>query len=521
MAVVLLVCQLYVVNSDFFSSRAHLEWGDAAANALQIERAGRLNETLGPYSRFMFHHPGPVAFYYLALGDELWRGIPTHLGRHYAMQLLVNGLWLLAIARLGGRIWGDAASSGILVGCVLFTTTPWPGAEWQLFRSIWGPDLVVLPTTVFLLASSVFARGDHRVAPLAALSGVVAVHTHLATGVVILPLGAIAAALHLRRRLTGSAKPGGGLYLGAAAFVLLVTSLPPLIEEFLPGEGNITRLFRFFSTDRSPHSMREILSTLGPSWTHPLHVHFPSHLGTGDPRDLGFQAAAILTLAGITGLTVGRVSRAARWMVSFLWGGLVLSFIGARGVEGPLYEFLFRYTFGLAGLVFASTILGLAAVVEAWSQRVAQWIRPTIAVLVLVPWFRSAVANPMALPEPDNTIETVLSALPSPTEAEPLHIDVEFAGRYHDLWPRMTGLVLHLERAGYDTCVDSTWDFMVAGEHDCDPNEARWVLSLRDDVAPEGPWHTLSLSDFTLGLKRCESAADAREFTNAFAGPRE
>ena len=93
-----------LANLPFYLSADLIERGDQAANALQIERARSFDELLGPYSRFEFHHLGPITFYYLAASEILFFWVPTYLGKHLLAQFVVNLLWLAAVARLGRRL---------------------------------------------------------------------------------------------------------------------------------------------------------------------------------------------------------------------------------------------------------------------------------------------------------------------------------------------------------------------------------------------------------------------------------
>src|SRR4029077_7570527 len=54
------------------------ETDDYAADSLQIIKAKHFRETLGQYSRYGFHHPGPAFFYVLGWGEFLFSDA-THL----------------------------------------------------------------------------------------------------------------------------------------------------------------------------------------------------------------------------------------------------------------------------------------------------------------------------------------------------------------------------------------------------------------------------------------------------------
>ena len=59
-------------SSDFFFRRPYYEFWDLAANSLAINRAKHFAELYGSYSRWGFHHPGPVFFYVQAFGEWLF-----------------------------------------------------------------------------------------------------------------------------------------------------------------------------------------------------------------------------------------------------------------------------------------------------------------------------------------------------------------------------------------------------------------------------------------------------------------
>src|SRR5208337_1374894 len=67
---IVFVAVLLALNTDLFR-RPIYEWADFAANSIQIQNAKHFRELLGNYSRWGFHHPGPVFFYVFAAGELL------------------------------------------------------------------------------------------------------------------------------------------------------------------------------------------------------------------------------------------------------------------------------------------------------------------------------------------------------------------------------------------------------------------------------------------------------------------
>ena len=265
-----------LANLPFYLSADLIERGDQAANALQIERARSFDELLGPYSRFEFHHLGPITFYYLAASEILFFWVPTYLGKHLLAQFVVNLLWLAAVARLGRRLGFGPLSRVLLWFVVPLQLIALSGGTPLLLTSVWGPLVVVLPLTVFVLSAALLARGELDRLPWAALSSVVAVHNHLGTLAVVAPLSLVAVVslvLHLRR--AGGAPRGRRLAvpLLLTAFIALLGVLPPVYEELTVVDGNLSKIAIFMGEGTGArHDGREIVQKLGHALTDPLVV---------------------------------------------------------------------------------------------------------------------------------------------------------------------------------------------------------------------------------------------------------
>ena len=80
-----------VANSaDFFFRQPYYEFWDLAANSLAVLRAKHFSELYGSYSRWGFHHPGPVFFYLQALGEWLFFDLLHLTPAPFNAQTLAN-----------------------------------------------------------------------------------------------------------------------------------------------------------------------------------------------------------------------------------------------------------------------------------------------------------------------------------------------------------------------------------------------------------------------------------------------
>src|ERR1043166_2571953 len=198
-----------LLNSSGFLFHGHLyEADDYAANSLQILKAKHFQETVGNYSRFGFHHPGPAFFYIFALGEIVWsdltHAVPTPFNGQlialYALSSFFFGASLTLIAR-----WMGAARVWFLGFALLFAALHF-GAVGKFYDFIpgglgllcpWPPCFIVLPFLCFIVAAASVATGYGKDLPLMILAGCFLVHGHVSMPLFVVPITLVAYGLLL------------------------------------------------------------------------------------------------------------------------------------------------------------------------------------------------------------------------------------------------------------------------------------------------------------------------------------
>src|SRR5262245_38573005 len=212
---------------------------DRAIIELFTLHAARSVQLLGPYSRFGWHHPGP-AFFYLLL--PVYEAFGEHSGALFLGALLLglgSALGIVAVAVwLGGR--GAAMWTALMLA--LWASSLGTGR----IVDIWNPHATLLPFALFLFLCAGWALGHVRLSPAIAAVGSFLTQTHLG----YLPPVALAfLSSEALRRVWGKVgaptppRPGGPWWV-AAALVLLVMWLPPIVEQFAEPRGNLHRIVR-------------------------------------------------------------------------------------------------------------------------------------------------------------------------------------------------------------------------------------------------------------------------------------
>ncbi len=161
-------------------------FGDVAVIEIATGAALRQPVTLGPYSQFGWHHPGPLMFYLLAPFYALAGSKSIGLA---AGALVLN---LLALGAIGSdaRRGTPASQAAVTVTLVLGVYLLRGG---ELATSVWNPHLIVLPLVAVVVLCAAVSRGDG-----AALVGAIVVASFVAqTSVSVVP---VALAVAARRR---------------------------------------------------------------------------------------------------------------------------------------------------------------------------------------------------------------------------------------------------------------------------------------------------------------------------------
>jgi hypothetical protein len=517
---------LLILNGSEFLFHGHYyEADDYAANSLQVLKAKHFQETIGNYSRFGFHHPGPAFFYVFALGEFLFsdvmRVVPTPFNGQlialYALSAFFVGATLTLIAR-----WLGAARLWFLLLALLFAAWHF-GAVGKYYEVIseglgflcpWPPCFIVLPFLCFVIAAASVAAGNGKDLLLMVLAGCFLAHGHVATPLFVVPLALLAyGALWLDARRTGG-RPWKvfprqhWLAFGTIALFLF----PIAVNFFAAHPSNLEVIVRHIRTQYGEG--KGLLKSVF------YFVHFGAYAAYPSRHPLpvleNFDAAGVRSFLLL------------HWRAYALWAGSILLFVfSARGApsEQPGTR-KFRKRLGL--FLIAATGLSLVwgmiqeenmcdynaffnfAIYYGWllvvALSVAVWIEKyfsrwpgrlriaglTVLALITVIAFRHERRRFRATPdeaEQRNFAATVEQALVlDPAQPKFFNFDWQAGGQ-------TTRMALYLERRGISWWVREDWPLLYGEDHIIRPGKINQ------------PVPTLSSSFWWLGLRTNPRAA--------------
>ena len=464
---------------SFFFFQAHSELGDFAANALEIRKAKLFHELYGNYSRWGFHHPGPIFFYAYAAGEYLLRdllhAVPSPYNAHLITGIIIQtGFFAWTLLILRRRVAHALLIPLILIGGALhFGAVNYHIAD-SAFESIWPPYVLLFPFVCFLVACASLASGFAEEILPAVIAGGTLVHSHVAQCLFVLPFFLLACvALAIKSSCAeGSVLAPMREFPGrfAASGVALAVFLLPIFLDFLQGEqSNFRAILRHLSGHSDDH--KTLLQSLAYLVTYFCYLAKPEEIfnivGKPNFRFLAerwyFAAIWLLMIAVliIAARSTSKSNRFVKWLYIYFGLGLGLTVCWGMLQKGEMYNYNSHFNFGL--LFVAIILVMIAACAKISVQRSGSL--PVILCLLALPlyiatarsWhphieFPKAAAN---LAQFDEMAEIAKGEL-SPTK---------FLSFSHDDWPWAAGVAIALERLNFDYATTPEWGFMFGSEH--------------------------------------------------------
>jgi hypothetical protein len=260
----LLVPVVFIVGR-LLSASGHIYLsGDLALIDLHVRDALHWQQSVGPYDRYVWDHPGPAYFYLQSLPARV---LGSGAKAEFVGATLLNGVaaWMTVSVvrrRAGSRaaLWSALCLS--FLGLALSVKDV--AAPLGVPSSPWSAYVVIFPMVLFVVLSTAAATSSALSLLGAVLVGSFAVQTDFSTFplVAVILVGAMVAVVVravTRRRREGAQEqssrrgPPWALVSGFALLVLMW--VPPLVEQFSDNPGNLTRIWRFFTAHHPPGTL--------------------------------------------------------------------------------------------------------------------------------------------------------------------------------------------------------------------------------------------------------------------------
>jgi hypothetical protein len=360
-----------------------------------------IHSSASTFAGSMAHHPGPVEMYAIAPWIRVFgMGAGTALGIAF-----LDTVCVLAVAWLARR---RAGLLGVMVAMAAMATLAWSMGSARLFDA-WPPHATLLPFAVVLMAGWSVADRDTATLPVLALSASYVLQSHVGYTLLVPGIVVTSCVLYGRdlfRRPTVR-------WLGVSAALALVSWVPPLYEEVLHKEGNLTLLWRaLWSKDAQSISLADAVRLFAgtvalPPWWLPPSFASPAVEPSGDGLPLPVAIVGVVALFTLVGWLARRAGRRGRTTISrglwFLLAVFVLVIVTLDQALAadivPVPMMYVRYVWIVSA--FTGIVVTLALIDEVRDGRAelfARVRRPALAGLAVV----TALAGLLALPDVDH-----------------------------------------------------------------------------------------------------------------------
>lgn len=217
--------------------------GDAALLELSTRNVFSQGILLGPYSRFIFFHPGPLYFQIRFPFYELMGERNSSL---FIVTVLIQVVSLFLAWRIVRKLTGSFSAILFSASAALFLLN----TDKTVWLSEWNPYIIILPFMLYTVSMAAFASGRLEYLITAAAAGSLAAQTHISVVPSMAAVALLSAVVLIypwfvsgRRSNQFRAKP----FLVSLGLLLLLWGAP-LYQQFFPssGEGNMTRILNYF-----------------------------------------------------------------------------------------------------------------------------------------------------------------------------------------------------------------------------------------------------------------------------------
>lgn len=297
----------------------------------------------GAWSRYGWNHPGPFLYDALAvpwlLTGGSWRGL--WIGALVLNLAAISVAWWLA-----ARHSTTTAAAFVVAACwTIAAATP------HLVSDPWNASVIVIPIVTMVAAAVAVRADDRRGVAVVLVVFVAAAETHVASGVLLLPVVALVTAIGMRRWRRFTLR---WLAVGS------VMCLPLLLDTLVNWPGNLWRAFRFTLTADEPAvGLVQTARVIGraSSLTFFSSPRLPSFAAVVGDTPWGVAPFAGL-VAGGAAWWVARRSGWTWWRhtleaTALVWlGGALMTW----RTRGPLLVWLTTWTVAVAALTWCAVV---------------------------------------------------------------------------------------------------------------------------------------------------------------------
>jgi len=430
---------------------------------------------VGPYSRYGWHHPGPLYFWiaapFYALANFNSAGI------HVAVQC-INVSSIVVIAWVAARFASPQLIATLFAGTITYV---WRAR--RILVSLWNPHVPVLPTIALTVVCAAVAAGEVTLIPLAVTLASFIAQTYVgllpyAAGLCSIAITAAIARSRIDHGVWIDQKTSRALNLTAWLGIILWSG--PLADQLASSPGNLTRLWQFFGEPQARPGAIEALV----AWADNVAgIFLPGFQFNGGGRFTPESAwwpllySSLLALLLVPASLLFRMKRhrfdAALSAIVFV--ALIIAFWSVTRIVGMIPEYGIVWISAI-GMLAMSALCAAAITVfmgESGSPSRPAWRVNAICIGFAVAYLTIASRLPVnrheRLSREEREVSTLFEGLRGYLETSGTRRPLFRIGA--DMWAITAGLCLQMQLAGRDFAIDRASVFLFTDAFAADGTE--------------------------------------------------
>jgi hypothetical protein len=451
--------------------------GDTAVIESYTWMASTGDLLLGPYSRFQWHHPGPLSFFWIAPFYALSGARPAGLSAGaLTLNLTVLAILTSTLIRRADVILSVSIMAVVASYC-------WRIAP--VLTSPWNPHLIVLAMMALIVAAADVLAGSYARLPVVALLASLVGQTHVGLVPSALAIGGVSVIVST----AGSWRQGRRneivrALLATVAVLALLWALP-IAQQLTDSPGNMTELWRFFVSQSHPgQRWASAFSAWSDMLTGLVRPDFAVATGLRFRQSpiRWVEAFAVLQLAALAATAALAARARRRFELSLALLLLMVSLLAlwsATRIEQTIFDHEVFWISGVGALNIAVLLSfalrsvrirvqrGVRSETTASSAGAAgggplNWPATVVCLMLLTAcaaiglreMFATVAAASNPSPESE-TVSAVAKELESYLERERIVRPLVLIDQ--DAWPLAAGVILRLQKNGVPVAVEDDW----------------------------------------------------------------
>ncbi len=430
---------------------------------------------VGPYSRYGWHHPGPL-YFWIAAPFYALAGFKS-AGLHVAVQC-INASSIIVAAWVAARF-----ASPQLIAALFAATIAYFWRAREILVSFWNPHVPIVPTIALTVVCAAIAAGEVSLLPLAAALASFIAQTYIgllpyAVGLSSLAITAAVATSRIDHGVWIDPKTSRALNL--TAWLLIILWSGPLADQMANSPGNLTRIWQFFGDTHTMPGTTDALVAWGDSVAGTFLPGFRFSAGAGFIPSTAWWPLLYSALLALLLVPASLVFKAKRHrfdatFAAVLLVALIIGFWSTTRIVGmiPAYGIVWL---SAIGLLATSTVC--AAAITFFMIASGPPSRPAWAVNAICIGFAVAYLTIVSrlpdnryekLPRQEREVSALFEGLRGYLEKSGIRRPLFRIGP--DMWAYTAGLGLQLQLEGRGFAVEKGAVFMFTDEFAADGTE--------------------------------------------------